>query len=128
MTKIKKFALALVGCSLVAGVAVAAPKWDTNGDGTITAEEKAQHRAEMKAKRMEMRKQMLLKFDTNRDGQLDQAERQAMHEARTAEAFKRLDADGNGQISLAEFKQGKKFFKHHRGGKFGKRGSGLKTQ
>lgn len=128
MTKIKKLALAFVGCSLIAGVAVAAPKWDKNGDGTISAEEKAQHRAEMKAKREEMRKLMLQKFDTNRDGKLDDAERQAMHDARMAEAFKRLDADGNGQISFAEFKQGKQFFKHHRGGKFGKRGGGLKTQ
>lgn len=126
MTKMK---LALVLCgSLIAGAAVAAPKWDANGDGTVSTEEKAQRRAEMKAKRMEMRQQMLQKFDTNQDGSLDQTERTAMRDEMATIAFKRLDKDGNGAITLDEFKQakGKRFFKGHRGG-HGKH-RGLKAQ
>ncbi len=126
MTKIK---IAFVLCaSLIAGAAVAAPKWDANGDGTVSTEEKAQHRAEMKAKRMEMRQQMLQKFDANRNGTLDDAERTAMRDELATAAFKRLDKDGNGYVTLDEFKQakGKRFFKGHRGGHF-KRG-GMKAQ
>lgn len=127
MTKMK---LALVLCaSLIAGAAVAAPKWDANGDGSVSTEEKAQHRADMKAKRAEMRQQMLQKFDANRNGSLEDAERTAMRDEMTTQAFKRLDKDGNGAITLDEFKQakGKRFFKGHRGG-HGKHRGGLKAQ
>ncbi len=114
MTKMK---LAIVLCGvLISGVAVAAPKWDANGDGALSADEKTQKHEAMKAKRVEMKQKMLLQFDTNKDGKLDQNERTVMQETRATEAFKRLDADGNGQLSLAEFKQGKRFMKHHRGG------------
>lgn len=121
MTKIK-IALVLCGC-LLAGVAVAGPRADRNGDGTVSEQEKAQHHAEMKAKRQEMKQQMLAKFDSNRDGQLDQNERQIMKDTFAAEAFKRLDTDGNGSISLAEFKAGKHFGKHHKFGARGHRGA-----
>lgn len=121
MTKMK---LALVLCGLmIGGAAVAAPKLDRNGDGTVDAQEKAERHAEMKAKRQEMKQQMLAKFDSNRDGQLDQNERAVMKDAFAAEAFKRLDTDGNGSISLAEFKAGKHFGKHHRFGARGHRGA-----
>ena len=119
MTKMK-LALVLCGC-LVGGVAVAAPKWDANGDGAVSADEKAQKHEAMQAKRAEMKAQMLAKFDTNKDGKLDQAERTIMMDARATEAFKRLDSDGNGSISLTEFKAGKQHFKggHHFGGRRG---------
>lgn len=126
MTKIK-LALVLCGC-LLGGAAVAAPKFDRNGDGTVDAQEKAERHAEMKAKRQEMKQKMLAKFDANRDGQLDQNERLIMKDTFAAEAFKRLDTDGNGSISLDEFKAGKQFGKHH---KFGARGfhrGALKTR
>ena len=119
----KKISIALALCgSLLAGVAVAAPRWDTNGDGAIDAQEKAKAHEQMKAKRAEMKQQMLLKFDSNRDGTLDQAERAAMHEQFALERFKRLDKDGNGSLSFDEFKQGKKGFgfgKHHHGARRG---------
>jgi hypothetical protein len=113
----KKMKLALVigGC-LLGGVAAASPRWDANGDGTVDAQEKAQRHEEMKAKRQEMRAKMLEKFDTNKDGKLDDAERAVMKDTFATEAFKRLDANGDGQISLAEFKAGKPFghhFGHH---------------
>ena len=114
----KKISIALALCgSLVAGVAVAAPRWDANGDGTVDAQEKTLRHEQMKAKRAEMKQQMLLRFDTNRDGTLDQAERAVMRDQFAVERFKRLDKDGNGSLSLDEFKAGKQFFgKHHRGG------------
>jgi hypothetical protein len=125
MTKMK---LAIVFCGvLIGGVASAAPgKWDANGDGALSADEKAQKHEAMKAKRVELKQQMLLKFDANKDGKLDQNERTVMQETRATEAFKRLDTDGNGQLSLAEFKQGKRFIKHHRGG--GARRGGLRVR
>jgi Ca2+-binding EF-hand superfamily protein len=119
-----KIALVLCGC-LFGGVAAASPKWDTNGDGAVSTEEKAQKREAMKAKRVEMKAKMLAKFDTNKDGKLDKTERGIMKDERATAAFTRLDADGNGSISLAEFKQGKRFMKGHRGAR---RGGGLKVR
>ena len=111
MTKMK---LAIVMCAcLIGGVAAAAPKWDANGDGTVDAQEKTLRHEQMKAKRGEMKAKMLATFDINKDGKLDKTERTTMHEELATIAFKRLDTDGNGQLSLAEFKQGKKFGKGH---------------
>jgi hypothetical protein len=113
-----KIALVLCGC-LIGGVAAAAPKWDANGDGTVDAQEKTLRHDAMKAKRTEMKAKMLAKFDSNKDGKLDKNERIVMQETRATETFKRLDADGNGSLSFAEFKQGKRFGKHHRGARRG---------
>ncbi|NMO15199.1 hypothetical protein HPC49_01345 [Pyxidicoccus fallax] len=77
-------------------------KFDTNKDGTLDESERAAMRAEREKKRQEM----VQKFDANKDGKLDEAERQAAHEARAAEHFKALDKDGNGALSLEEFKAG----------------------
>jgi Ca2+-binding EF-hand superfamily protein len=120
MTKMK-LAIAFCAC-LIGGVAVAAPRWDANGDGTVDPAEKAKRHEEMKAKRQEMKAQMLAKFDINKDGKLDDAERATMMEARATEAFKRLDTDGNGSLSLAEFKAGKKHFGKRGGGRHMRRG------
>jgi Ca2+-binding EF-hand superfamily protein len=76
--------------------------FDTNKDGTLDESERAAMRAEREKKHQEM----VQKFDANKDGTLDEAERQAAHEARVAEHFKALDKDGNGALSLEEFKAG----------------------
>src|SRR3954468_7133539 len=117
-----KMKVALVICgSLVAGVAGVAgaqgfakhdrgqmmQKYDANKDGSLSDTEKAAMKADFQAKRAEMKKEMLAKFDTNKDGKLDETERAAAREARQVETFKKLDTDGNGQISLQEFKAGK---------------------
>lgn len=119
-----KIAFVVAG-SLVAGVAVAAPhfdraqviqKYDTNKDGQLSDQEKTALKADMQAKRQQMKQQMLTKFDTNKDGKIDDAERAAAKDARQTERFQKLDTDGNGQLSLSEFKAG------HQGkqGRFGR--------
>ena len=89
-----------------AGLAAAAP----GGPGSDAT------RAERKAK-------MLEKFDTNRDGTLDAAEKEAMHTAFAQRKFEELDVNKDGKLTFDEFKAGKhgKFGKHH-----GRRGHGAK--
>jgi hypothetical protein len=120
LTKMK-LGLAVCGALVAGGVGLAAAqghaggkagmmqKYDKNGDGTLDASEKAALRADREAKKAER----LAKFDTNKDGKLDDSERAVMKSERAEAAFKKLDADGNGQISLDEFKAGKM---HARGG------------
>lgn len=83
-------------------------------------------RAEWKARHAERRAQMLARFDTNNDGQLDETERAAMFQARMEEKFSRLDANSDGVISKAEFIDGMKDMKDrrkaHRRGHRGHRG------
>ena len=97
-----KVALVIAG-SLVAGVAAA----QGSGSGAPNPD--------FKAKRQAFKQEMLQKFDTNKDGKLDDAERATAHEQMLVERFKKLDTDGNGQISLAEFKAGKDQMRHGRG-------------
>lgn len=129
-----KIALVVAG-SLVTGVAVAGPqfdrakviaKYDTNKDGQLSDQEKSALKADMQAKHAQMKQEMVAKFDTNKDGKLDDAERAAAQNVRVEERFKKLDIDGNGSISLSEFKaghQGKQGrfggMRHHRGMKRG---------
>ena len=90
-------------------------KFDLNKDGTLDAGEKAKMKDAFIAKRAERKASMLAKFDTNKNGALDPAEKQAMKDARAAARFAKLDANGDGVISLAEFKAGKHGFGHKRG-------------
>ena len=105
MTKMK-IALVLCGSLLVGGVAAA----QGGGDAAHT---------DRKAKFAEMKKQRLAKFDLNNDGTLDETERVAMHDAMATIAFAKLDSDGNGVLSLAEFKAKHKLGRWH--ARFGKR-------
>ena len=56
-------------------------KGDTNGDGTISVEEFSAAGKNRRGKRGERRAEMLEKFDTDRDGQLSETERQAARDA-----------------------------------------------
>ncbi|MFP2927758.1 EF-hand domain-containing protein [Pyxidicoccus sp. 3LG] len=132
----KKFLVGVTLASLVAGSAALAEsprnggpdgrrarlveKFDTNKDGTLDESE----RAAMRAEREKKHEEMLQKFDANKDGKLDEAERQTAHEARAAEHFKALDKDGNGVLSLEEFKAGGL----GRRGKHGRRHAGFGGQ
>ena len=60
-------AIVVIGSLLVGGAALAQP--EMKKDWT-----------EMKKDRTEMKQKMLAKFDTNKDGKLDKAERVVMHE------------------------------------------------
>jgi len=127
LTKMK-VALALCGSILVGGVGLAAAqgfgggpdkatimqKYDANGDGKLDAGEKAKLHADMKAKREAKKAEMLAKYDINKE--------------RAQEAFKKADSNGDGQLSLDEFKAMKQHqgMRHGRGGKFRHRGAGAR--
>ena len=101
LTKMK-IALVIAG-SLVCGVAAAQPG---NAQGT--------GKPDRKAKQAEM----LQKFDTNKDGKLDEQEKTVKHDQMLSTRFQTLDTDGNGVLSIAEFKAGKPM-----GAKHAKRGA-----
>src|SRR3569623_832006 len=60
------------------------------------------------------RAEILQKYDTNKDGKLDDAEKAAMRDARATEAFSKLDTNKDGQLSLDEFKAGRAKMGMHR--------------
>ena len=70
-------------------------KFDKDGDGKLSDEEKAAAKTEMEAKRAEMHKE----FDKDGDGKLSDEERKAMHEAYM---LKKFDKDGDGKLSDEE--------------------------
>jgi Ca2+-binding EF-hand superfamily protein len=88
-------------------------KFDKNGDGKLDDAERADMRAAFAAKRTERHKEMLARFDTNKDGKLDDAERAAMRDSLAAERFKALDKNGDGVLSLDEFKAGAQGMHRH---------------
>ena len=104
-------------------------KFDKNGDGKLDDAERAQMKAAFAAKRAEHHKEMLAKYDTNKDGKLDDSERQAMRDDKLTERFKAMDANGDGKLTLDEFKAsaGKRaFHRHGRHGHGRTRNAGMK--
>jgi hypothetical protein len=116
LTKMK-LALALCG-SLAAGIGGIAA-----AQGTTDSGPSPDRRAEVQAKHSAKWAEMLAKYDTNRDGKLDAAERKVMIDDRAAAMFQKIDSNGDGQISLDEFKAFKeshpmrhaRWGKHHQG-------------
>jgi hypothetical protein len=86
-------------------------KYDLNKDGKLDEGERAQMREAMKAKRQAR----IAKFDLNKDGKLDAGERAAMKKTESAERFKKLDANGDGVLSLDEFSKMGGGMRHHGG-------------
>jgi calcium-binding protein CML len=76
-------------------------QFDTDGDGAITL---AEFKSAMKRQNPKMADKeieaMMKRLDTNGDGNIDFREFAAM------EIFKKFDVDNDGEITLAEFKNG----------------------
>jgi len=70
-------------------------------------------KAAFAARRAARRQAMLDRYDTDKDGKLEPAERVVMRDELAAKAFARLDKNGDGKLSLDEFKAGRM---HHRKG------------
>ena len=60
------------------------------------------NREERRARFAERRAKLLAEHDANGDGELDEAERTAMRQARLAGRIERIDSDGDGAVSRAE--------------------------
>ncbi|WP_305984166.1 EF-hand domain-containing protein [Roseibium sp. MMSF_3544] len=112
MKPFKKFAIAalaasVAGTALTAGLPASAQSGAATGDGGQQMEQingqKVAHRGERHGKRRghEMRAERLFeRFDANADGVITEAE---ISDVR-AQEFAAADTDGNGEISLEEFK------------------------
>lgn len=100
---IKKVSLAMSAAALaIGGLAYAQmpegrPQIDADGDGTITRAEKQAGATAMFAR-----------LDLNKDGKLDQTDRDAHRQQMRSQMFGKLDADNNGSISKDEFMSGKR--------------------
>lgn len=90
-------------------------KFDADKDGMLDDTERATMKASFKTMRAERKKAMLEKFDRNNDGTLDGAEQSALKDERATKRFDTLDTNGDGMLSLEEFKAGKRGRGHHRG-------------
>jgi len=124
MPRLKKSALLLTGAfALTAGIAVAAPKADTNQDGQISKAEfmaaadarfadtdtnldgvltKEEGKAHREARRQEMQDARFKKMDLNGDGSVSQDEHRAAKAAQKAEREKRRDINGDGVVDAAD--------------------------
>lgn len=73
-------------------------KFDADGNGELSAEERAAFKKARETKRAEMIKA----YDTDGDGQLSKAERKAAMKAFRAKTLEEFDTDGDGKLSKEE--------------------------
>jgi EF hand len=113
LTKLKLallIAAPLAGAATYAGAKDHAPpqklveKFDANGDAKLDDAERATMKEARQARRLERIQQALATFDVDQNGKLDPTERAAMRDARLTERFAAMDKDGDGALTLAEFK------------------------
>lgn len=104
MSVMKRFKLVLATAAVLVGgtVGFAAANGQTGGHRGDPAA-----RAAWKQKHQERKAEMLQKFDANKNGVLDPAEKQVMHDERVTKIFTKLDTNKDGSVSLAEMKAGK---------------------
>lgn len=98
-------------------------KFDANGDGQLDDAERAKLKEAFAARHAARKAARVAKFDADHDGALSATERAAMKDQRARERFSRLDTDGDGKLSLDEFKAGAMRGGHH-GRHGGHRGGG----
>jgi len=105
-------------------------KFDKDGDGELSEEEKAAMKEAMEKHRGKhgkggrpSKEEMLKKFDADGDGKLNKEERTAAREAMKKrfreEALKRFDKDGDGELNEEERAAAKEAAKKRRGGRDG---------
>src|SRR3546814_1013478 len=93
----KKMIFLTLGAALIAAPVFAAPggrTGDADGNGVLTRAEAQAHATDRFAK-----------MDTNKDGKIDAADRQAARAAMQAKRFAAFDANSDGSISKAEWDQ-----------------------
>lgn len=112
MTKLKLALVTSIGLlGTVGGIAAA----NNIGGNDAATPDRSAMKAEWQAKRAERKAQMLAKYDTNKDGKLDANERAVMKQEIADKRFAKLDANGDGVISKAEFEAGAaRLGGHHR--------------
>ena len=82
-----------------------APNQNAEGDdrrGAMRLPEGARDRAAMAQMRDERRKEALETYDVDKNGELDDEERETMHQARVADMIARMDSDADGKLTKAE--------------------------
>jgi len=87
--------------------AAALKKYDKDGDGKLSDDEKAVMIADRKAKAEKREKEMLAKYDADKDGSLSDTEKATMREQRKKEMIAKFDKDGDGKVSPEEREAGK---------------------
>ena len=83
-------------------------KFDKDGDGKLSEDERAAVREAMKAKMDAKKAEILAKFDKDGNGELSEDERAAAREAKKAEILTKFDKDGDGKLNDAERAAAKK--------------------
>jgi hypothetical protein len=78
---------------------------DADGDGQISPAERDDFQQRMQANSVQYMEKFIIRFDTNRDGRVDEKEREGMVEGIQKELdqrIKRFDADGDGRLNPDE--------------------------
>lgn len=95
---------------------------DANKDGSLTLAEMTAHHEAMEAKRKTERQQaMFAKLDTDGNGKISQAE--FASQSGPMRGMERMDTDGDGTVTEEEREAARAMMKEHRG-KWGHRGDG----
>ncbi len=82
--------------------AAALKKFDKDGDGKLSEDEKAEMRRVMGERRDARQQEILKRFDADGDGTLSEDERKLVRETIHKEMLAKYDADGDGKLDQTE--------------------------